>query len=228
MLHNEVQALWSALATSPHGGNIQLVLDFIISLSLERREQNFVDHAKQIVVYLSATLKDARVIDFLLLQLVPKNMVNEKKAIEPVVPAMIGLPYAADLAAVLPIGNKQVSQDLIIVRTLSLTYMQTGLSLGQIALIFLVDLIVAGASLTTENAIRLIQTCLILWDHYSITVQEHAREMLIHLVHELITSKVGAEVLSPRKQQIEKLVETIRGNEPGVTWGYEDNNGKEG
>ena len=227
VLHNEVQALWSALATSPHGGNIQLVLDFIISLSLERREQNFVDHAKQIVVYLSATLKDARVIDFLLLQLVPKNMVNEKKPIEPIVPAMIGLPYAADLAAVLPIGNKQVSQDLICDRTLSLTYMQTGLSLGQIALIFLVDLIVAGASLTTENAIRLIQTCLILWDHYSITVQEHAREMLIHLVHELITSKVGGEILSPRKQQIEMLVEAIRGSEPGVTWGYEDNNGKE-
>ena len=54
-LHNEVQALWQALATGPHGGNVQLVLDFVISLCLDRREQSFVDYAKQIVVYLSST-----------------------------------------------------------------------------------------------------------------------------------------------------------------------------
>ena len=46
-LHNEVQALWQALATGPHAGNVQLVLDFIMSLCLDRREQNFVEYAKQ-------------------------------------------------------------------------------------------------------------------------------------------------------------------------------------
>jgi len=109
ILHNEVQALWQALATGPHGGNVQLVLDFIIFLSLERREQNFVDYAKQVVVYLSATPAGARVIEFFLLQLVPNNMVNDGKAKEHVPPDMRGLPYVADLAAVLPTGNKQVT-----------------------------------------------------------------------------------------------------------------------
>ena len=109
VLHNEVQALWQALATGPHGGNVQLILDFIITLSLERREQNFVDYAKQIVVYLSATPAGARVIEFFLLQLIPKNMVNEKRNVEQLPPDMKGLPYVADLAAILPTGNKQVS-----------------------------------------------------------------------------------------------------------------------
>ena len=113
VLHNEVQALWQALATGPHGGNVQLILDFIITLSLERREQNFVDYAKQIVVYLSATPAGARVIEFFLLQLIPKNMVNEKKAVEQLPPDMKGLPYVADLAAILPTGNKQVSFFLV-------------------------------------------------------------------------------------------------------------------
>ena len=108
VLHNEVQALWQALATSPHGGNVQLILDFIILLSLERREQNFVDYAKQIVVYLSATPAGSRVIEFFLLQLVPKNMVNEKKS-EQTPPDMKGLPYVANLSEILPMGNKQVS-----------------------------------------------------------------------------------------------------------------------
>jgi Cell morphogenesis N-terminal/Cell morphogenesis central region len=109
ILHNEVQALWQALATGPHGGNVQLILDFIILLSLERREQNFVDYAKQIVVFLSSTPAGSKVIEFFLLQLAPKNMVNEKKTVDQSPPDMGSLPYVADLSAVLPTGNKQVS-----------------------------------------------------------------------------------------------------------------------
>ena len=109
-LHNEVQALWQALATGPHGGNVQVVLDFVISLCLDRKEQSFVDYAKHIVVYLSSTAAGQKVIEFLLLQIGPKNMVPEKR--DPVVlpPNSLGLPYVADLSQALPIGNRQVSQ----------------------------------------------------------------------------------------------------------------------
>ena len=108
-LHNEIQALWQALATGPHGGNVQLVLDFVISLCLDRREQSFVDYAKQIIVYLSSTPAGQKVVEFLLLQITPKNMVQDKR--EPIVLPQdtLGLPYVADLSEALPIGNKQVS-----------------------------------------------------------------------------------------------------------------------
>lgn len=116
VLHNEVQALWQAVATGPHGGNVQLVLDFIISLCLERREQNFVDFAKQIVVFLSSTLAGQKVIDFLLLQITPKAMVQEKREPAPVPPDAPSLPYVADLSLALPVGNKQVreSKDIVL------------------------------------------------------------------------------------------------------------------
>ena len=108
-LHNEIQALWQALATGPHGGNVQLTLDFVISLCLDRREQSFVDYAKQIVVHLSSTPAGQKVVEFLLLQITPKNMVQEKREPFTTPPEAIGLPYVADLSEALPIGNKQVS-----------------------------------------------------------------------------------------------------------------------
>lgn len=109
VLHNEVQALWQALATGPHAGNVQLVLDFIMSLCLERREQNFVDFAKQIVVFLSSTPAGQKVIEFLLLQITPRAMVQEKREHPPIPPEALSLPYVADLSTALPVGNKQVS-----------------------------------------------------------------------------------------------------------------------
>jgi hypothetical protein len=208
-MHNEVQALWQALATGPHAGNVQLILDFIIYLCLERREQNFVEYAKQIVVYLSTTPAGARVLEFFLLQLTPKNMVNDKKKTGDLVPDTKHLPYVADLSNVLPTGNKQA-----------------GLSLGQVALIFLVDLMVPPVKLTKEHATKVLHAVFILWDHYTPTVQEQAREMLVHQLHELVATTADIESLATVRQQIEHVVESVRRNEDEVCWSYESFTGK--
>ncbi|KAJ5559130.1 hypothetical protein N7535_009006 [Penicillium sp. DV-2018c] len=210
ILPNQVQALWQALATGPHGGNVQLVLDFIISICLERKEQNFVEYAKQMVVFLSGTPAGSKVIEFFLLQIVPKNMVQERKELTPPPPDIKSLPYVADLATVLPIGNKQA-----------------GLSLGQVALIFLVDLMVAPVTLALDDVVKLIHIVLILWDHYMVTVQEQAREMLVHLIHELIAAKLEDDAPAGARQSVEDFVESIRNNDPAVVWEYDENHGKD-
>jgi len=109
VLHNEIQALWQALATGPHAGNVQLVLDFVISLCLDRRDQSFVYYAKQIIVYLSSTPAGQKVVEFLLLQITPKNMVHSQREPTAIPPDHSGLPYVADLAEALPIVRGQVS-----------------------------------------------------------------------------------------------------------------------
>jgi Cell morphogenesis C-terminal/Cell morphogenesis central region len=86
---------------------------------------------------------------------------------------------------------------------------------------------VAPVTLPTDSAIKLIHAVLILWDHYTVSVQEQAREMLVHLIHELVTSKIGDSALAANKDKIERLVEAIRRNDSNVVWSYEDNNGKE-
>ncbi|KAI9754158.1 MAG: hypothetical protein M4579_004826 [Chaenotheca gracillima] len=206
-LHNEVQALWQALATGPHAGNVQFVLDFIISLCLDKREQNFVDYAKQIVVFLSSTPAGLKVVEFLIMQINPRAMVQEKP--KPLVPPpeALQLPYLADLSLVLPVGNKQ-----------------SGFSLGHLSLILLVDLMVSPVQLPVESVTLLLQIVFVLWDHYIPVVQDQAREMLIHLIHELVLSKVDREDTVPSKKSIEDLVEEIRRNDTKVVWAYDDSN----
>ena len=208
-LHNEVQALWQALATGPHAGNVQLVLDFIMSLCLDRREQNFVEYAKQIVVFLSSTPAGVKVVEFLLMQITPKAMIpNEKREHIPPPPDASKMPYLAELSEALPIGAKQA-----------------GFSLGQLSLILLVDLMVSPVQLVAGNVPLLLQVVTVLWDHYIPLVQEQAREMLIHLIHELVISKIDDESTIDTRS-IEGFVESIRRHDPKVIWAYEDNNGK--
>ncbi|KJZ77921.1 hypothetical protein HIM_02558 [Hirsutella minnesotensis 3608] len=211
-LHNEIQALWQALATGPYPGNVRLVLDFIMQLCLERREQNFVEYAKQIVVFLSTTTSTPgiKVVEFLLMQITPKAMVpNEKR--EAVAPPsdVNNLPYCADLSEVLPVGTKQA-----------------GFSLGQLSLILLVDLMVSPVQLTAENVPLLLQVVTVLWDHYTPLVQEQAREMLVHLIHELVISRMDDELQGKLKEPVEDLVDLIRRHDRSVVWAYEDSNGK--
>jgi hypothetical protein len=210
-LHNEVQALWQALATGPHPGNVRLVMDFIIQLCLERREQNFVEYAKQIVVFLSKTnsAPGSKVIEFLLMQMNPRGMVpNEKREAIPPPPEVSLFPYCADLSEVLPIGTKQA-----------------GFSMGQLAMILLVDLMVSPVHLSADSVPLLLQVVMVLWDHYMPLVQEQAREMLVHLIHELVISGLDDQAASSRKRFIEDLVDRVRRHDRSVVWGYEDSNG---
>ncbi|EPS33037.1 hypothetical protein PDE_07998 [Penicillium oxalicum 114-2] len=205
-LPNQVQAMWQALATGPHGGNVQVVLDFIINLCLERKEQNFVEYAKQVVVFLASTPAGSKVIEFFLLLVIPRNMVQDRKEITPQPPETQNLPYVADLSTVLPKGHKQA-----------------GLFLGQVALIFLVDLMVAPVVLAMEHVIKLLHVVLILWDHYTVTVQEQAREMLVHLIHELVAAKLADDAPAEMHQAVEDFVELIRQSDSAVVWEYGEN-----
>ena len=211
-LHNEVQALWQALATGPHPGNVRLVLDFLIQLCLERREQNFVEYTKQIVVFLSTTSASPgiKVLEFLLMQITPKAMVpNEKKDVLPPPAEIVQFPYCADLGEALPVGTKQA-----------------GFSLGQLSLILSVDLMVSPVQLSRENVPLLLQVVMILWDHYTPLVQGQAREMLVHLIHELILSQIDDGANEAITQSIQNLIDLVRRHDRSVVWSYEDSNGK--
>lgn len=204
-LHNEIQALWQALATGPYGGNVQLVLDFIIEICLDKKEQNFVIFAKQIVVFLSKTPAGARVVEHLLMEIRPKTMVAERREPVQAPPDTVGLPYIADLSEVLPTGAKQ-----------------SGLSLGQLSMILLVDLVVSPFSLPPDKVPVLLTVILVQWDQYVSVVQDHAREMLVHLIHELVISKVEPDSTEPNKKSLEDFIEYVRRHDPKIAWSYGD------
>ncbi|KAL9089957.1 MAG: hypothetical protein Q9165_005486 [Trypethelium subeluteriae] len=227
-LHSEVRALWQALATGPHGGNVQLIMDFIISLCLDRKEQNFVDFAKQIVVFLSSTPAGVKVIEFLLLQISPSAMIVQDSSQpfkEP--PDVATLPYLANVDKILPLGRNQVSFSQTVDEPLTHCY-QPGFSLCQLCLILLVDLVVSPVQLPKEHVPLLLQVCLSLWDHHAPMVQDQAREMVVHLIHELVISKMDDATLGPGKPAIENLIELIRQDDPRIAWTYQECDGRGG
>ncbi|KAF1831086.1 hypothetical protein BDW02DRAFT_532702 [Decorospora gaudefroyi] len=209
-LHNEIQALWQALATGPYAGNVQLILNFIINLCLDKREQNWVDFSKQIVVHLSSTPAGLKVVEFLLLQINPRSMVSEKREPLPPPPDAASLPYLVDLNHLLPSSSKQ-----------------SGFALGQICLILLVDLMVSPVEVAKEHIPLLLQVILVLWDHYTPVVQDQAREMLVHLIHELVISRIEDDTMSIDKRSIEDFIENVRQHDSKVVWNYDDKNGKD-
>ena len=85
---------------------------------------------------------------------------------------------------------------------------------------------VAPMQLREENVPLLLQVILVLWDHYTLLVQEQAREMLVHLIHELVITKIEDDTTEPTKSTIEAFVESIRQHDPVVVWTYEECNGK--
>ncbi|GIZ41474.1 hypothetical protein CKM354_000477700 [Cercospora kikuchii] len=206
-LHNEIQALWQALATGPYAGNVQLVLEFIINICVDKREQNFVVYAKQIVVFLSKTPAGARVVEYLLMQISPKTMVAERRAPTqaPMETHHLHLPYVADLTQVLPSGAKQ-----------------SGLSLGQLSMILLVDLVVSPLQLPADKIPTLLQVILVQWDQHISIVQDQARELLVHLMHETVISKINPGATEPDKQSIEDFIELVRRQDPKIAWSYTD------
>ena len=78
-----------------------------------------------------------------------------------------------------------------------------------------------------ESLPSLLQAVIVFWDHYTSLVQMQAREMLVHLIHELVISKLESVGTTVDKRTIEDLAECIRKNDMKIIWAYEDKGDEE-
>ncbi|KAF8253553.1 hypothetical protein K440DRAFT_236308 [Wilcoxina mikolae CBS 423.85] len=203
-IHSEIQAVWQSLATAPYLGNVQVILDFIINQSLERREQSFVEYGKQIIVFLSETPAGAKLVEALAIYLQPKLMTIATR--EPsLIPDSSMFPYVADLRECVPDGGKQ-----------------NGFSYGHLAMILMVDLLVGPVPEMAEKLTLLLQVVFVLWDHYIPLVQEQAKEMLIHLIHELVIPVLNEEEKHEHQLATLEFIETVRQNDSKTCWSYDE------
>jgi hypothetical protein len=203
-IHSEIQAVWQSLATAPWMGNVQVILDFIVHQSLERREQTFVEYGKQIVVFLSETPTGAKLVEALIMFLQPKLMTINLREPSPI-PDVSLFPYVADLKKCVPESGKQ-----------------TGFSYGHLAMILMVDLLVGPVPEMAEKLNLLLQVVFVLWDHYVPLVQEQAKEMLIHLIHELVIPIFHADDQLEQRLATLEFIETVRQRESKTYWSYDE------
>ncbi|PWW76503.1 hypothetical protein C7212DRAFT_38346, partial [Tuber magnatum] len=209
-IHSEIQAVWQSLATAPFLGNVQVILDFIFNQSLERREQNFVEFGKQIVVFLSETMAGAKLVEALTAYLQPRLMIITVKEPSPV-PDASQFPYVADLSKCVPNSGKP-----------------TGFSYGHLAMILMVDLLVGPVPEMLEKLTLLLQVVFVLWDHYVPLVQEQAKEMLIHLIHELVIPYISQEEGTSARLTTLEFIETVRQRDSKTFWSYDEISSDEG
>lgn len=203
-IHSEIQAVWQSLATAPFLNNVSVILNFILHQSLERKEQNFVEFGKQIVVFLSETLTGANLVGDLVMFLQPKLMTIVAREPSPI-PDGSSFPYVADLKKCIPEGRKP-----------------TGFSYGHLAMILMVDLLVGPVPEMLEKLTLLLQVVFVLWDHYVPLVQEQAKEMLIHLIHELVIPSLGGEDSFAERIATLEFIETVRRHDSKTYWSYDE------
>lgn len=196
---NEIQALWVALGTNE--SNFEIIFDYIINQCLKRLSAEFVIHCRQIVAYLVFSRPESsEVVDKLVNNLVPKAMVPQATQ------ASIGdfepniFHYSANL-------NKVFSKET----------KESPFSLGQLSMVFLVDLFRANSALAFQNLPLLLHVSFSLLDHYLPLIREQAISLLIHLTQSIAPN-------NPKSQQI---VKTLRSkNHHTHLWVYDDLNGE--
>ncbi|KAG5355990.1 Cell polarity protein [Yarrowia sp. B02] len=197
VIPHEVQALWIALGnSSQHSGNVDLILDFVMKESIRRRDPHFVECCRQIVVYLSMTTPSgqSKIWDTLFSHLSPRSMIPQYPHEDPPYEIDDGL-YVADLLQVFPRPSKE-----------------SGFSHGQLALIFLVDLITSPSEKLQTSIPLLLQVCFVLLDHYHTLVHTQSREMLVHVIQAFVEPSADEE----------KIVELLQSDQ--TLWAYDDMN----
>lgn len=204
MISNEVEALWVALGTNP--SNFEIIFNYILKNCLERKSSNFVSHSRQIIAYLVLSKPDSSlIIDELVGNLQPRHMVPQHpkgEAVEPL-EEVIGFPYTANLALILPTNPKD-----------------SAFSLGQLSLIFLVDLLRSSSELVVKHLPLLLHVCFSLLDHYLHLVREQVASLLIYLVH----------AIAPTNTKASQIIDSLRHKDHHLNlWVYDDlNNDKRG
>lgn len=195
----EIQALWIALGAN--SVNFDIIFNYIIDQCLKRRSSEFVAHSRQIVAYLVFSRPESsEIVDKLVGNLLPKTMVPQSSSapiseFEPNI-----FPYFANLSKILTSEDKG-----------------SPFSLGQLSIVFLVDLFRANRGLAFQNLPLLLHVCFALLDHYLPLIQEQAISLLIHLT----------QSIAPDNPKSLQIMNTLRSkNHHTHLWVYDDLNGE--
>lgn len=195
LISNEVEALWVALGTN--SSNFDLVFDYIVRSCLRKRNSGFVSHSRQIVAYLVFSKPESSyIIHKLIENLQPKAMIPFQQEVVEDFENFTAFPYTADLIDTLPSNSKE-----------------TAFSLGQLSMIFLVDLFCSKNDMVVDHLPLLFHVCFSLLDHYYPLVQSQAASMLIQLIY----------MLSPNHPKASKVLEQLRSHDHHANlWLYDD------
>jgi furry protein family len=205
-LQTEVEALWSALASAT-SHNVRTILKFFMQQSIEQRNPSFVMYARQIVVYLGRSPEGTKLYEVLLVAMEPRAW-KWRETSASLVPDFVDFPHAAVLSELLPAQSKLVS-----------------FTTGQLALIFIVDLLAEPATWITAHLPLLLQVVFVQLDSHVNIVYEAAKSLLLNLS----LSFLCVMDLEPQvKSKLRAFLDDLRGRDYKSLWSYESNSRNKG
>lgn len=202
----EVEALWSALASAT-SHNVRTILKFLMQQSIEQRNPSFVMFSRQIVVYLGRSAEGANLYEVLLIAMEPRAWKWRDTPIS-LVPDFVGFPHAAVLAELLPAQSKLVA-----------------FTTGQLALIFVVDLLAEPAPWIATHLPLLLQVVFVQIDSHISIVYEAAKTLLLNIaLNFLCLESLDIAI----KTKLRAFIDDLRGRDYKNLWSYDSNNRNKG
>ena len=165
-LPKEVEQLWMALGKGNSLQNIHICLDYVIKASIDSKSSDFVQTARDVVLYLSSVPGSLGIVDILLANLDPKQMVPtaERQITEPV-DKMKKYSFIANI------------KDYLNSDEGSFTF-----SKAQLSIIFLVNLLTDISEAVKSKISVLLHVSICLLDHYNPLIQESSSKLLCSLI----------------------------------------------
>ncbi|KAG5437458.1 hypothetical protein PCANB_000886 [Pneumocystis canis] len=202
---SEIEELWTALVSGPHVGNIKIILDFLMLQCTERKDPSLIILAKHIIVYLNRSPLGFKVLDSLLSYLQnPASMIPQLCELNQYSVMDTTYPYIAILNDFFPLPKKSVV-----------------FSRGQIALIFMVDLITESDFSIASVLPLLLHVVFIQLDHYTSLVKDQAKDMLITLLNRINSNSLEKNDLLKIKA---RLIDILKTKNSELFWTYDDLN----
>ncbi|CDH16934.1 probable Cell morphogenesis protein PAG1 [Zygosaccharomyces bailii ISA1307] len=188
----EVEQLWISLGKGNTFQNIHVSLEFIMSLSINHRNPHFVQHARDVVLYLGNVPGGIGLVDSLTSNLEPKTMIPIAKYDTAEVPENDKSYFIANIWEKLSYHGKSIT-----------------FSKAHLSIIFLVNLLTNPSETLKGNVANLLHVSICLLDHYVPLIQESASKILCDLVFGF----------APTHEKSEDTVELLR-NKQNI-WSYD-------
>lgn len=173
----EVEQLWISLGKGNSLQNIHVSLEYIVTLSINHRNPAFVQHAKDVVLYLSNVPGGIGLIDTLLENLEPKCMIPSSSFSTISQPESDKFSFVANIWDRLNYHGK------------SMTFSKAHLSI-----IFLVNLASNPSESLKVNIPTLLHISICLLDHYMPLIQESASKVICDLIFSMAPGHEKSDV----------------------------------
>ncbi|KAJ3040183.1 Cell morphogenesis protein PAG1 [Rhizophlyctis rosea] len=195
--------------------NVNMVMEFLLNVGVEKRNPKFVVHAKKIMVYLARTPACGELVDALMKWMTPKSFVPE---------AGEGVKVVADDGAVQP-GVPRSAGDVLDAATgmymanlddvLVTMPKRPAFSKGQLACVLLVDMSIEIGPALTPHLPLLLHVIFVQLDHFMTLMCEQNRVLLMNLIQGIVPRDVGGE-------RIDAVHNALILKEGKRLWAYED------